>query len=115
MRFYRSQALLLPLQPLKELHKRRRLLRATNLKLVIDREIRHSVDILRNCILHLLVDLWSTLTRLKPLLCLRLIQSCFSCCIEKRGLRRDILLVFEVGGEEGFDDAGLHLGTLLLT
>jgi hypothetical protein len=111
---HRSQIPLLSLQPLKKLHKSRGFLRATNLKLVVDRKIRHSMDILRIRILHLLVNLRPSLTRLKPLFRLRLIKSCLGGCLKKCCLRRDIFFIFKVGCEEGFDDAGLRLGALFL-
>ena len=62
------QATFLFLKALKELDKRRSILRATHFELVVDGEVGHTADVLLDGVLHLLVDFWSSLATLEPFL-----------------------------------------------
>lgn len=100
------------LKALEKLHKRNRFLRPTDLELIVDGKVRHAVDVLTVRILDFLVDFGSALTLYEPVLGLRLVEPGFDGGFEEHVLRRNVLFILEVGGEELFDHASLHLWAL---
>lgn len=97
------------LDPLENLDECFRILRTSNLVLVLQGEMWHAADCFHPCFDNLLIDLFSSPVRLQPLLGFDRVQTRLLSCSLQDGTTGDVLLLLEITLEQFFHNLGLHL------
>ena len=89
-------------------------LRSTNLKAIVNSEVRNSTDVLQARIHDLPINLLSALATVQPLLDLLLLQSRLGTGFNQDLMRRDVFLILKVRIKQLLNNACLYLRALRL-